>query len=523
MKRITITTARKDIVSILSHIGEDRFLLFARCLILCLLCYGIFLFPHYILDAYNVVHSPSPDVNWTWRAYGEIYVQTGRFTLGLLMYALAWIGIHPYPTGLASHMLSIVLMATSLFVFFQHVRRFFSTRAAQIAAFACSAFVFCNPFFAEWFAYTGNTPYYCAGMLGMTATARLYFAKPPLTWRRGLACAFLVVLCVGIYHLLLAYFAIFCILFSLLQLLREPPTTSSGAFRRYLSALTPAGIICAGITAFQAINARLGDLSGRWSRTDFMVWENLKMVLYKQPELWLLKAVGIDNALFLVLFLCGMTGLIVLCIRRRKNVRAALIPLILLSWGLTLLATFATHILAEAWLNHRTTTAFPSQLAFCWLPCLLLLQEVKAPLGQRVTKGVCVACALMIALFTYSTARLGTDILKTNAIDAQISRSINQVISRYEAESGISVTKAALVYDQQITHAYPDTVSYYDLVRTWKVSYAALDMFQFYTGRELKRVEASEDIKWHFYWQDWQEYSDEQVLFLDDTVVICIY
>lgn len=497
--------------------GTTRSLIFLGCFLLCLLFYGVFLFPHYAYDTYIVVKSPTPDVTWTWENYGALYTSNGRFTSGLLMCLLAWMGIHPLPTGLFSHLLSILMMAASLFLFFQYVRRFFSTQIGQAAAFLCSAFVFCNPFFADWFHYTENTPYYCAGLLGMVVAARLYFAKERLSWRLGLACLFLVVLCAGIYQTLLSFFVLFALVFALLLLLRAPAGTPGDMVKRYLATLAPAGGMYIGATLVQLIVRKL--LSG--SRSNFMLWENLRTVLYRQPELWLLRAVGIDNVLFAAFFLCGLVCLLLLCFRKRKDGWLAL--LVLVSWGILLLAIFATHIVAEPWLSHRTTVAFPAQLAFCWLPCLALLEEGK-PAATWITKGCCLAAALMLAIFGYATARLGMDIIRTNTLDAQIARSIEQLISTHEEETGTPVTKAALVYDQQITHAYPGTVAYYDLnIRAWTVPWAALNMMQFYTGRKLAEVEAPEDIKWLMYQEDWHEYSDEQVLLQGDTAYICVY
>ena len=105
---------------------------------------------------------------------------------------------------------------------------------------------------------------------------------------------------------------------------------------------------------------------------------------------------------------------------------------------------------------------------------------------------------------------------------------INNYVCRYEKENNIEVKKVAIGHDINPTYGYYGNVNYilYDTnLRALVVSWADIYAINYYTGRDLIKVEMDEEIyNEYFKDKDWTYFDPaEQMVFYNDTLYLMVY
>lgn len=116
----------------------------------------------------------------------------------------------------------------------------------------------------------------------------------------------------------------------------------------------------------------------------------------------------------------------------------------------------------------------------------------------------------------------------TNAIDHEISYSINDAISQYEEETGIEIVNIGFAEDTDKAWTYLSTFSYAggdQNIRAWANEWARPAMFHYVTGRTFTIVPVDDEI-YHTYFdgRNWKSLNTaEQLIFAENTVYVAVF
>jgi len=114
--------------------------------------------------------------------------------------------------------------------------------------------------------------------------------------------------------------------------------------------------------------------------------------------------------------------------------------------------------------------------------------------------------------------------LQTNLTDKSIIVSIENSIETYESKTGIVIKNIAFSTDENSrleqrrisTPAMGDSGLLY--------SWSKIGSINYWTNRNIKEVKMNEEIyNQYFKGKDWNEFNEEQCIFLNETLYYCIY
>lgn len=115
--------------------------------------------------------------------------------------------------------------------------------------------------------------------------------------------------------------------------------------------------------------------------------------------------------------------------------------------------------------------------------------------------------------------------IAANRVDESLGKTIKYAIEKYEEESGKIVTKFSYAYDrnpQQYSQGIKQIGSLTE--RKFACSWCIQEAMEFYCGRKFERVRMPIKIYYgNFKVKDYAEFSEEQLVFIDDTLYMQIY
>ena len=132
---------------------------------------------------------------------------------------------------------------------------------------------------------------------------------------------------------------------------------------------------------------------------------------------------------------------------------------------------------------------------------------------------ICIVSILNIALYFIITHQH----IRLNQLDREILNKVSEKIEQYEENNGITITKLAIVYDRN-TKEYEDWViktPAYNIRGT--ASWAARYAIENYTKKDLIHIYPDKDVAISFLNKDWEEFSEEQIYMVNDTLYFCVY
>lgn len=174
---------------------------------------------------------------------------------------------------------------------------------------------------------------------------------------------------------------------------------------------------------------------------------------------------------------------------------------------------------ASIWLVPRSVYPMAALIG------LLLMYEI---LNTETTKnekiGIYVLVILMLFMQFVPFQRIYKDRYTSNYLDKVEGEKIKEVITQYEEQTNIEVTKVAFYNDKETKYVYDNIKAVGDVnVRGFAVDWSAIAALEILSNKELKKVEPVEEIKQEFITQDWKEFNEQQIKIVDDTLHICLY
>ena len=128
----------------------------------------------------------------------------------------------------------------------------------------------------------------------------------------------------------------------------------------------------------------------------------------------------------------------------------------------------------------------------------------------------------ILAMQLYSFNKIEIDHYNLNYMDKINSLSIGKEIQAYEQETGNKVTKICIYNDQNISYTYPYIWAKKDTnITGFYPDWSIIKMINYYNNINLTQGEINLEIEESFKEKDWDNYSDEQIIFIGDTIHYC--
>lgn len=117
-----------------------------------------------------------------------------------------------------------------------------------------------------------------------------------------------------------------------------------------------------------------------------------------------------------------------------------------------------------------------------------------------------------------------TEHIAANRVDENTGKTISYLMKKYEEETGKTITKFSFTYDrhpQQYAVGIKPMQSLTE--RKFACSWCIKEALNYYCNKNLKSIAMSMDIKEKFKDEDYKEFTEEQLIFDEDTLYMIIY
>ncbi len=131
---------------------------------------------------------------------------------------------------------------------------------------------------------------------------------------------------------------------------------------------------------------------------------------------------------------------------------------------------------------------------------------------------------LMIVQFkSFNTIIL--DNYKIALADEQYAKTIQTYIDEYEKEKDIKIKTISIYYDKNKTYTYEEITPIKDMnIKAIATYWSDVNSINYYNYKNYERVEGTdENIKQIFQEKDWNKFDKEQLIFIGDTLHLCVY
>lgn len=174
------------------------------------------------------------------------------------------------------------------------------------------------------------------------------------------------------------------------------------------------------------------------------------------------------------------------------------------------------------YIEPRMAVSFGASIGLMLLYIILTIKIEKYTIVNRIIE------ILSIVLFVFNcqyAIQSSGEMIATNLLDRNIAMSILNEIDKYEKESNITIKKIGIDYDTNLKFYYEGSDVHRCLnLKSLATDWAIEPILEVYGNRKLEGVEVPKAVHdKYFAGKDWDCYDKEQLVFVDDTLYICIY
>ena len=188
----------------------------------------------------------------------------------------------------------------------------------------------------------------------------------------------------------------------------------------------------------------------------------------------------------------------------------------------TLFATVAPQILQDTssiWFVARSSYSMAAIIGL-----LVMYVFMKTEIHIKMKNGILFILVAFLLLQFVSFMSFTIDNYIGNYMDKTVTLEINRLISEYEEETGIQITEISIYHDSAIQYTYPELKASGDMnIKAYSADWCVPKIIQLYTGRNLTIIENDEILKNEFSQKNWDVFDEEQIVFQNNTMHICLY
>lgn len=172
------------------------------------------------------------------------------------------------------------------------------------------------------------------------------------------------------------------------------------------------------------------------------------------------------------------------------------------------------------WLVPRSTYAIASLIGIIYM-----FMYFNFKIDKKIEMFIILSCLVFILLQFRGFQKISIDHYILNYNDKLVSLQIAEEINKYEIDSGKKISKVAIYKDQDPRYSYKDLIANGDMnVSAYAPDWSLVGVIYVYTGKHLEKIDSSEQIyNQYFKGRDWKYYNSEQLVFIGDTMHICIF
>ena len=184
-------------------------------------------------------------------------------------------------------------------------------------------------------------------------------------------------------------------------------------------------------------------------------------------------------------------------------------------------------IAAFGYVQARLLMAIGATMGISLLFIIIALSDDEETISIKSIKTVVISICV-IAYFIFNVVNNGLngyEHLKAFKLDEEMGQVINGSIKDYEESSGKEVTKFAYYYDKSPESYQEGILPLGSLTeRKFAMKWCVLESVSYYSNKKLEEVPFSANVYYNnFYKKNYTEFSEEQLVFVDDTLYMCIY
>ena len=475
--------------------------------------YGVVIFLLLFLFGFFIHDHLAPD---TMVLYNEGYLGNGKiyFTNGrLVMYGLLWLMDYLNINFLTFKLISWIIGVSSLFVgivaLFKILKRYTNNNWLNIIA---SFMVIANVFVVEFFYFAEFTGVMCFGILMTILSSSFiisYLEKREKTnFLKALMCSTVAMFS---YQGVMAYVVVIPVLcsFKYMKNFKDFIRNNIIIFTNYL------------------IPCLLGLL---WSSIAGATRIKGEIVLTKSVEkifkhtLYLVGVTQEELPKFLYLFLIAVIGISIIIMivkqnKKEKNTKLLYLIYSSLVIAITPLVPFIIMATESIGINGRSAIALGSIIGFLFIFYLTTLKN-----NKYFNIGAVICFVSIVLLTSYSYQKIAINAIIINKMDEVESKRIVEIIKNYQSDNNITVKKIGYQYDKHPIVVYPGSEYINSMtVRAMHIDWSAINYLSYYMGQDLYLTTVREDVKEYCSIRDWNEFSNEQIIFDNDQIYICVY
>lgn len=474
---------------------------------------------HLALDDYNAYYNLSSVADF---CVYNVY----RFFFGISLHILNSLGIHIVKSQLAVGNILIIVWAICVSTITHELLTYFENKEkVWFLVNLGSLFLLANVFVGEWLYFTHSYPSWMLAIIGATYGA-IYVSRGK---RKIVQGVLFLTLLAGSYQagIPIYVFLVMTLIFmknsgnicktSLIQV-------SVAAMALVLGVIT--NNVLVGIYSFY----KGLPSSGRVRLSAITILSSLRQFVGFQKEIWI-RCYGLLPNGVLLAFLIAFLGLLVYVLMKSSTRKI----IVFFTFVVLLSGQIALYLIASTqtsfWNPVRIMVSlFGVFSCLVWL-LVFLASRTKKDVEKSLMISMILGLCLLVTNYIGTQGEL-TDIMITNAEEQSYAERIRQRVTKYEMDSGCTITEVAFIQDQSVTWKYYSllsTSSYWGEMseKAFIPEWCNIQALNYYTGRNFIRIDVTqipEDIREYIAGTDWiDENLDEQLIFRDNRMFIALF
>lgn len=263
---------------------------------------------------------------------------------------------------------------------------------------------------------------------------------------------------------------------------------------------------------------------------EIILAESIKKILKGTEELFELYKILPENMLLIVSTILILISIILTIANKKERIKGKIFKILGLVYIVLviLVVTLVPQLLQNTsaiWFAPRSTYPFATIIGAFIMYIFIKIYNSnstnkKLSFIVNLSLGMVMLAVLSIQFFYFS--RLEVERYNVNYTDKINSLKIGEEISKYQEETGITVTRICLYRDKGISSTYPYINTNKELnVSAFYPDWSIINMINYYNNIDLKEEKPDERIQEEFSKKDWNNFSTEQIIFIGDTLHYC--
>lgn len=465
----------------------------------------------------NVYFSLTSDTYFTFKsgfsaAARDMILRNGRPVIGII-YELHFLsGLSNESFYYISSILALLFLAASIWLYYKMlVKHEVGENAGILVSFASIA----NIFVIEYFMFVEKCGFMLAVLFNVAAVYFIekFFEEKKI--RHTVATLIFMCLAIFTYQGTIALFVILSLPFAFKY---------AKTFKEYAMNIVSIGVcyllpVLAGLFAFKFI-FKSTRLSGA---VDWLA--NAKNVFYGLKEYGKSTFDILPKFVFLILAFLVFSAAILLALGH-KHKGMCILNIFMIALASAVFPT-ATILQGSGWWVTRTVYPIASVVgAFATHLLINSIDPDKQDKGAELIRRFSVLVIGALLTFQYfSFNRIFIDKYELNALDEYRYEYVGQAINDYQQSTGIKITKISFYSDANRTYpAYSNLHPQGDyMVSAFYTAWSDIYALNYYLGSDYEKVDPLDKYTEYFASRDWNQLSQNQLIFEGDTLHLCVY